>query len=393
MKIIAASLLFFLITLPLFGQAGTSDNKALSPAEQRILQAQETIKKRTSDPEAYNALASAYARRARETGDASYYQRAEDALQKSLTFAPGNFEAQKLHVAVLLGQQEFAAALDLATKLNTKTPDDVMLYGYLIDANVALGNYKEAETAAHWMLNLRPGNVPSLTRTATLRELFGDEEGALEMLSMALQATPPTETEELSWLMSRMADLKLASGKTQEADELAQQALTTFPGYYCALRSMAKVRMQQKRYDDAVVLLRQSYQAAPDTAYLFELAHAQQMAGRAADAQETFADFEHQAILETNLPDNANRELVFYYADQAHQPQKALEIARQELARRHDVFTLDAYAWALYRNGQYPEARKQIDTALAVGIQDEGFARHAAQITAKSGPGGDAVGR
>ena len=48
----------------------------------------------------------------------------------------------------------------------------------------------------------------------------------------------------------------------------------------------------------------------------------------------------------------------------------ALEVARREYARRHDVFTLDCYAWALHVNGQNEEALKQIETALAVGIRD-----------------------
>jgi Tfp pilus assembly protein PilF len=90
-------------------------------------------------------------------------------------------------------------------------------------------------------------------------------------------------------------------------------------------------------------------------------------------------------LLETNRGDNSNHELIFYYADYAREPAKALEVARREFGRRHDVFTLDSYAWALYVNGQYPEARKQIETALAVGIRDAKMFRHAGEIALKSG--------
>ena len=41
-----------------------------------------------------------------------------------------------------------------------------------------------------------------------------------------------------------------------------------------------------------------------------------------------------------------------YYADYAKEPAKALDVAQREYARRHDVFTLDCYAWALHVNGQ-----------------------------------------
>jgi hypothetical protein len=82
---------------------------------------------------------------------------------------------------------------------------------------------------------------------------------------------------------------------------------------------------------------------------------------------------------------NSNRELVFYYADHAHQPAKALKVAKLEYAWRHDVYTLDAYAWALHVNGQDAEARKQIETALAVGIRDSKIFAHAGEIALKLG--------
>ncbi|HEX9111718.1 MAG TPA: hypothetical protein VF845_09600 [Terriglobales bacterium] len=44
------------------------------------------------------------------------------------------------------------------------------------------------------------------------------------------------------------------------------------------------------------------------------------------------------------------------------------------------IFTLDCYAWALHVNGQDPEARRQIEAALAVGIRNAMFYRHAGEI-------------
>jgi Tfp pilus assembly protein PilF len=109
------------------------------------------------------------------------------------------------------------------------------------------------------------------------------------------------------------------------------------------------------------------------------------LAGKTDDANNAFAEFETKSLLETNRGDNSNHELIFYYADYAKQPEKALAVATREIARRHDVFTLDSYAWALYGNGQYAEAQKQIQTALAVGIRDAKIFRHAGEIALKSG--------
>jgi tetratricopeptide (TPR) repeat protein len=356
-----------------------------SPAERSIAQANKLIEKNSKNFEAYNALALALSRRARETSDARYYSQAEGAVQKSLEISPDNFDGQRTHVWLLLGKHEFAAALEEAKKLNKKMPDDVMTYGFLTDANVELGNYKDAEIAAQWMLDLRPGNLPGLTRAAYLRELFGDIDGASELMEMAFQSTPPSETEDRAWILTQLAHLKLAVGKTEEAERLLAQALTMFPGYHYALGNLAKVRILQKRYDEAIELLKQRYQAAPHAENLYEVAEALKLAGRTEKARKAFAEFEQKSLLETDRADNSNRELIFYYADYAHKPEKALEVGKRESARRHDVYTLDSYAWALYANGQYDEARRQIQIALEPGLHDAKLFWHAGEIALKAG--------
>lgn len=386
MKKLSALLLIVIAVSTAFAETPSSASDAkLSPAERSIFQAKRLIEKNPKDFEAYNALALALSRRARETSDPNYYSQAEEALQKSFAISPANFDGARTHVWLLLGKHEFAAALDEAKKLNQRMPDDVMTYGFLTDANVELGNYREAESAAQMMLDLRPGNLPALTRAAYLRELFGDIDGALELMNMALQSTSPSEVEDAAWILTQMAHLELAVGKTAEAENYLQRALTLFPGYHYALGNLAKVRIQQKRYDEAVQLLRQRYQSASHAENLFDLAEALRFAGRSEDAKKAFAEFEQKSLLETNRGDNSNRELIFYYADYAHQSGKALEVAKREFARRHDVYTLDSYAWALHVNGQNQEARKWIEEALAVGIHDPKLIRHAGEITRATG--------
>jgi tetratricopeptide (TPR) repeat protein len=386
MKRIAALLMLLMITLAGFAQQPASPSDAkLSPAERNMALAQHLIDKNPKDFEAYNALALALSRRARESSDVKFYSLAEDALQQSFAISPNNFDGQRTHVWLLLGKHEFPTALEEAKKLNLRMPDDVMVYGFLADANAELGNYKDAETAAQWMLDLKPGSIPGLTRAAYLRELFGDVEGSMQLMDMAYQSTPPGEVEDSAWILTQMAQLNLSIGKIDEAERLLKQALVMFPGYHYALGNLAKVRIQQKRYAEAVELLQQRYQAAPHAENLYDLAEALQLAGRTGEAQKAFAEFETKSLLESQKKDNSSRELVFYYADYAHQPAKALEVANQEHAWRHDVYTLDAYAWALHVSGRDEEARKQIDMALQVGIRDAKLFRHAGEIALKTG--------
>ena len=385
MKRIAAVLLTLVAALTVSAQTQTTATVKLSPAEQSMAAANALIDKNPKNYEAYNALALALARRARETSDPSFYAQGEAALQKSFAISPANFDGKRIQVWLLLGKHEFAAALEEAKKLNKRMPDDVMDYGFLTDANDELGNYADAEDAANWMLKLRAGNQAGVTRAAYLRELYGDIDGALELMNMAYQSNPPSQVEDGAWLLTQIAHLHLATGNIDPAEKELQQALAMFPGYHYALSNLAKVRIQQRRYPEAVTLLQQRYSAAPHAENLYELAVALQLAGRNDDAQKAFAEFEQKSLKETNIGDNSNHELIMYYADYANSPEKALAVAKREIARRHDVHTLDCYAWALYKNGQYAEARKQIETALAVGVRDASMFRHAGEIALAAG--------
>jgi tetratricopeptide (TPR) repeat protein len=188
-----------------------AQGQTTSPAELRLVAAQRAVAAKPDKAAGYNELALVFARRARETSDTAYYDKAEQAIAKSLELAPGNFEALKMRTWVLLGKHEFQKALELAQTLNKQVPDDLLVYGFLTDANAELGNYREAEEACQWMLDLRPGNIPAFTRAAYLRELFGDIEGAIELMTAAYQRTPSAESEDRAWILTQLGHLELIS--------------------------------------------------------------------------------------------------------------------------------------------------------------------------------------
>jgi tetratricopeptide (TPR) repeat protein len=364
---------------------GAQGPAQLSPAERAIESARTAITASPNDAELFNQLALALARRARETSDVAKYNEAEAALAQSFQLAPDNFEGLKIRAWLLLGKHEFGPALELAKKLNARMPDDPMVYGLLADAHIELGNYREAEEAAQWMLDLGRSSIPGLTRAAYLRELFGDIEGAVELMTTAYQRIDPLESEERAWVLTQLAHLRLLTGKVEDAEALLEEALRLFPGYHYALASQAKVRACQGRSSEAVELLRERYRTAPHPENLFDLAVALEDAGRHEEAKEAFTDFERRARSEMSSWDNANSQLAFYYAEHAGNAEEALRVATLEFERRRDVYTLDAYAWALHASGKNEEARKRIETALAVGVRDPKLLFHAGAIAAALG--------
>ena len=370
-----------LLMAPLVYAQAPRDNS--TPAQHKVLWAEAAIKAHPDRSQPYNDFAVAYVQRVRETADPSYYAPAETAVQRSFQITPENLEGQKARIMILLGRGEFGPALVLAKALNKKTPDDVLLYGFIADADMALGEYADAEVAAQWMLDMRPGNVPGLLRGAALRRLYGDAHGATDFFSQAYQQIPPTQTEELAWTLTEMADLQLSIGDVDGAEKLLHSSLQQFPGYYAALEGMARVQTQRQHYSEAVDLLRQRNQKFPTAASRYVLAQALERAGQTTAAASAYTDFVNTARPLINFSENANDELISYYLGRGHDSAEALRIAQIEIANRHDGDTLDAYAWALCANGRYAEAQKQIAEALAVGVREAGMFFHAGVIAAK----------
>ncbi len=233
-------------------------------------------------------------KQARAADSATSLADAEDAVHKAIQLAPTNFEARKLEVKVLLAQHRFREALEKAQPLNHSMPDDVEGWGVVSDAALALGDYAEAEHSAQWMLNLRSTNVGGLERGARLRELFGDNDGAREFWESALRLTL-ADDEQRAWLATQLASLTRRTGHATEAEALLRQVLAAAPGYQPALAELARVRMQQHEYADAVTQLRGRYKKVPRPDVQFELARALQLSGQEAEARTAFQDFERSA--------------------------------------------------------------------------------------------------
>jgi tetratricopeptide (TPR) repeat protein len=250
---------------------------------------------------------------------------------------------------------------------------------------VELGNYQEAEKAAQWMLDLRPGNVPGLTRAAYLRELFGDVEGAIQFMQDAYQRTPYAEIEDRAWTLTQLAHLHLLTGRVENAEKFVQSALALYPDYHYAIANLGRVRMAQNRHDDAARAFEDLYRVAPHPENLYLVAKSMKRSGKSDEARAAFDEFERKALAESMASDNSNRELIYYFADIAGKPSEALRIARVESSRRKDAPTLEAYAWALRANGMTAEARREMDAALRVGIQDAVSFFHAGLIAREGG--------
>jgi tetratricopeptide (TPR) repeat protein len=353
---------------------------SVSPADQRLAAARQQVSANGKAFQTYNELAVSLCRKARDTSDVALYDQANAAVDRSLALSPGNYDAMKLRVSVLLGKHEFQKALQLAQELNRKVLDDIGGWASLVDANSALGNYSEAERDAQWVLNLRRGSALGFEKAAGLRELFGDNQGAIEFYGEALSRTAQSDLDQCAWLLTQKARVTLASGDAKSAGQILTQAFSLFPGSQFAALVMADVQSANGDYAGAAGLFEKCYRAVPSSANLYRWAVALEQAGQKDKASEQFAAFEKKARSEISQPYNANLELIAYYTERKSDPAEALRIATLESAKRQDCRTLASLAWALYQNGKFAEAKVAMDKALSVGIQEASYSKHAALI-------------
>ena len=353
--------------------------------EQRIDASRQAIQKNGKDANAYNELALALVRQARETANQARCVEAEAPVAESLKISPSGFDGRRARVAVRLCEKRWADALEEATALHNQVMDDVPTWGYIADAQTALGDYEAAGRAVQWMINMRQASPQALQRGAALREAYGLNEPALDWLTSALRMTSATDVEERAWLLTRIAKLNRMTGHTEPAEDAVKQSLTLVPEYPWALTENALNLVARKRYSDAVEVYQQRQRVAPSVAGLYDLGLALASAGKSEEAQREFAEFEKQALRLVNQPDNANLDLIAYYSGAGKNPQEAVRMAQDRLTHQHDLDTLVASAGAFAALGEWKEAGQQMALALKLGAKNPTWLVEAGRISRKAG--------
>lgn len=362
------------------GLAPASEARAgISPAERQIEAARETIRRRPDDVRGYNELAIGFTRKARETGETAWYDRAAQALDSARTLDASSAASQRVSAWIAMGRHEFGRARAISRSYTRRNPADPWGFSALGDSLMELGRYREAESAYQTMVDLRPGPA-AWARVAYVREVAGDLDGARELMRMAWAGTSARESEDRAWLLVQQAHLEDVVGNAAAAEALLRRALETFPGYHYALSALAALTLRDGRFEEARDLASQAIEAADHAERRLVLAGALRALGRPEEAAGQEATFERMALEHADAPDNENHDLVLFYLGPRREPVRALEIARREAGRRRDVQTLDRLAVALEACGHPGRARRVMRTALRSGTRDPFVRAHAAAL-------------
>jgi tetratricopeptide (TPR) repeat protein len=365
----------------------------VAPAIDRQIPAlQERVRKAPGDYSSYDALGAAFFQKARETGDIAYYDLAEQTLRKSLALVPQDFRAADplVHLCqVYMGEHRFSDVLAYAQEAMALGSGDLAAFAIEGDAYTDMGDYDQA-SAAYNAVQTLGGAVSSPlglaymldSRKSYLSFLHGDFAEAVRLMNSAIAAGLQSNVprENLAWLYFELGERYFQAGDLANAERSFGAGIATDPNHYRSLAGLARVRAAQERWAESIQLYQRSIAIIPFPPYVAELGDVYKKIGKSNDAQQQYDLVEYIAHLSKLNQVLANRELALFYADHEIKLVDALEFARKELELRHDIYTWDALAWVLYKNGQIHEAAAAAKKALSLNTNDSLLLFHAGII-------------
>lgn len=355
-------------------ETAQAEETITTPADQQIRQARQLIEKNASAAKNHNLLAAALLQKVRETGDYRINSEAERSLQKAEEIEPGNFESKVLRAQIYLSEHEFDRALEIADALTPNYPGNQLVLTIKTDAQIELGRYEEAVETAQKLVDTRP-NAGSYTRVAYLRSLYGDPAGAIEARLTALKMADPLNKENQAWFHSELGREYFNAGKYEEAERMYDRALEIFPAFHWALAGKAGTRAALGDLTSAAAYLEKI--RLPQVANRILLADIYKKSGREAEAQRIYTEV---ADGEKASENGDMHRIALLWADHDKNLDEALDIARRDREENADLLSSDTLAWALYKKGEYREAKKYITEAMRLKTKNSLFFYHAGMI-------------
>jgi len=186
--------------------------------------------------------------------------------------------------------------------------------------------------------------------------------------------------ENIAWSQFTLGEEYFLAGDRARAKSAYESSLQTYPNYHRGFSGLGKVAAAEGRFSDAIDSYKRAIAVIPLPAYVAALGDVYAKSGSAAEAAKQYALVEYIGRLNAFNQTVYNRELAVFYAEHDIHLHESLELARKEFEVRHDIYTWDALAWALYKNGQPQEAGTAMKEALRLGTNDALLFFHAGMI-------------
>jgi len=348
------------------GQQRTFDLR--SDGQRAVDAAQQSLAASPNNPKLLSSLGLAYLLRVRETGDASFYVRADELVRRALAADPNEITTLLAAGSLSLGRHEFPTALDYGRRAVAVAPFTAATRGIVTDALVELGRYDEAIAEVQRMVDVRP-DLGSYSRVAYVRELNGDLVGATTAMRAALEAGNPS-SEGTAWTEVQLGHLLFMTGDLDGAEQLYESSRHRVKDYVYGVAGVARVRAARGDLRGAAQLYEVAVARLPLPAFAAELGDVYAKLGDQTRADQQYALVAASWKLLSAGGVRTDIDQALFDADHERNIPAALAAARTEYGIRKTVPVVGTLAWAEYRSGDLEAATRHSEEALRLNTQD-----------------------
>lgn len=336
-----------------------------------ISAAQEQLRSQPDAQESYLALATAFLRAARSEG-AAHRAYARDVIEVGLARTGDAPRLRLLSAMLLLDDHRFEQVIAAATELTGALPYDPTPHLLIGDASLELGRYDDAEAAFEAAIDLRP-DLRSYNRVGYMRWLYGDFEGAVGALELALDSGSARDPESMAWCFADLGAMYLRRGEVGPARKAGERALQLVPAYSPALSLQGRTLRESGDLEGAREVLAQAAEQSPSAESILWVVELDRELGRDAEAASGLSD----ALA---MAEHDPRPVAHFLARHGEQPLRALALAEQELEARQNIWSWDTLAIAAARAGETARAAEALAKAQALETDDAEMALHGALV-------------
>jgi tetratricopeptide (TPR) repeat protein len=327
-------------------------------------------------------LAEQYLQRYRERMDIDDVLRAERAAKQSLVAQPyGNMAGELELASIELTLHRFHDAIAITNHVESYDRGDTSMYGRDASLAMEVGNYARAERmlAAVPEKNRDDGWHVIDSRYLELTGHLAEARAELAVAAAYQNSNFDAPAQQRAWYFFRQGEMAFEAGDNDTALADEREAITVFPNYADALRTLARIECARHDWQQCLTDAVASSNIVPYPETLGYKADAQRALGDTAGAEQT-ADLIHTVGALGDQQHITDRLLAIYYADHHLYPEAAYAIAKNELKSRDDIFTEDTLAWAAAMDARWTEARTHIANAMRYGTQNSLLEYHAGVI-------------
>jgi tetratricopeptide (TPR) repeat protein len=345
--------------------------------DQQIAKLQATIRAGlggVGGAETYASLGSAYLQKVRENGDPTYYSKAQGVFETALSKDPHNISAITGMGTLALARHQFGLGLRYGLTAHKYDPHVLAPYFVIVDAQVELGRYGDAQRTLQELIDLRP-TLASYARVSYIRELHGDLAGAMQAMRLAVSAGGATP-ENLAYVQALLGQLEFDGGHLARAADDYRDAQLSFRSYIPAVAGIAAVEAAQGHPNRAIAAYRYAVSRLPLPQYITGLGELELAIGRTEQARRDLALVGAEERLLRANGVNTDVDLALFEANHGS-ARRAVALARRAWVEAPSVRSADALGWALTRAGHPQPGLSWAHRALRLGSIDPSFLYHA----------------